>query len=487
MLRALPPAHELIGLAATQLALKPDEAHPMVTRALQALREALEAGAVTADREALKARALSLIEAEHRAARQGGLRPVINGTGVVLHTNLGRAPLGARVYEALGPLVTGYATLEFDTLSGQRGHRDAALARRLSALVGCEDAVVVNNCAAAVLIACTAFGAGKRVLVSRGELVEIGGGFRIPEVIASCGASLVEVGTTNKTRLSDFARVMNASVGAILKVHQSNFVLQGFTEAAPRAGLAGLCNEWGVPLIEDLGAGALVDTQRFGLDRETTVREALSGGADLVLASGDKLLGGPQAGLIVGRARFVETLRRHPLMRALRPGRLVLAALDETLAVYQRGEAETALPAVAMMAASAAEVEARAVALKAAVEARGPYPGVNLTLCQSMARVGGGSLPLAALPSTALRVEGPPGHWLAARLRQGWPVSVVGRVTSGAFFVDLRTVQVQALAALAGALAEALLGWRAGEGRDTLGESQEAGSRSDDGGDDDTH
>jgi len=428
----------------------------LLAEVLAAMRGPLLAGRLPADRASLTALATrSLLDAIHQA-REPAWRKVINATGVVLHTNLGRAPLGAAQVARFAEAVTGYTALEFDLATGRRGHRDRPLVRRLGALLGAEDALVVNNCAAAVLLACTALAAGRSVLVSRGELVEIGGGFRIPDVIASCGARLVEVGTTNRTRLADYARAMGPEVGAILRVHRSNFVVRGFVEEAPRAGLAALAREAGVPFVEDLGSGALLDTRTLGLPHEPTPQEALAEGVDLVLWSGDKLLGGPQAGLVAGGSAWVARLRRHPLLRALRPGRLVLAALDAALQTYADGTAATTLPVLVALGAPVATVRARAEAVMAAVRAEGSLPaGVTLSVVLSEGRVGGGTLPEVRVESAAVRVEGVDPGRLSEALRLGRP-GVVGRVVSGALVLDARTVADDEVTGLARALAEAL-------------------------------
>jgi L-seryl-tRNA(Ser) seleniumtransferase len=460
VLRALPPAHAVLGHPAVRALGHPrDATRALLAGVLDAMRASLRAGVLAADRTTLTALAAeALVEAVGRA-RQPAWGRVINATGVVLHTNLGRAPLGRDAVSRMADAVEGYTALEFDLSTGRRGHRDSALGPRLCGLVGAEDALVVNNCAAAVLLACTALAAGKAVLVSRGELVEIGGGFRIPDVIASCGARLVEVGTTNRTRLADYARAMGPDVGAVLRVHRSNFVVRGFTEEAPREGLAALARSAGVPFVEDLGSGALVDTRALNLPHEPTPREALAAGVDLVLWSGDKLLGGPQAGLVAGTRSVVGILRRHPLMRALRPGRLVLAALDAVLQRYADGTATETVPVLAALGAPVERVRARAEALLRAVYDVGPLPaGVSLAVVDSEGRVGGGTLPEARVASAALRVTGVSPHALAATLRAGaaGAVPVVARVGAGALWLDARTVDDAELSPVAEALRAAL-------------------------------
>lgn len=354
------------------------------------------------------------------------LRSVINATGVVLHTNLGRAPLGERAQRHLNAVASGWCNLELDLETGQRGERLFGVEHRLRALVDAEAALAVNNNAAAVLLVLTSLAAGKDVIVSRGELVEIGGSFRVPEVIAAGGARLVEVGTTNRTRAGDFSRAIGPNTGAILRVHPSNFRLSGFTEAPDRAELRGIATAATVPLIEDLGSGALA----AGLG-EPTVSEALAT-VDLVCFSGDKLLGGPQAGLVVGRADLVQRARKHPLYRALRLDRLVLAALEGTLADYEAG-AEP--PAVALLRLDAAALQPRAEALAA----RLVEGGWSAQALATIGRAGGGSLPEQDLPGWGVALEVTGTDAFLARLRVGTP-AVLARAFEGRVVLDLRTV-----------------------------------------------
>lgn len=441
--RALPPAHEILA-AAEALQLIEQRGRPAVTAALRAVLDALRsellAGALPPERDALRAEAVARLHLQVRSSDPPGLQRVINAAGVVLHTNLGRAPLGAVALAAITEACRGYAAVEYDLARGARGHRDALLAPLANAVLGGDDALVVNNCAAAVLLAATALAAGREVIVSRGELVEIGGGFRVPDVIASCGARLVEVGTTNKTRAADYARAIGPDTGAILVVHRSNFALVGFTEQSPLEELAALARARGVPLLVDLGSGAGGDTRALGLTtREPLSRECVASGADLVMVSGDKLLGGPQAGVVVGGAAWVARLRGHPLMRALRPGRLVMAALEATLRAHADGRAARDVPAVALLARTPAELRGAAEALLAAIAAGGLPDGVRVSLAPTEARVGGGTLPLEALPSWAVRVDGVAPDPLAAALRAGSP-PVVGRGLDGALHLDVRSV-----------------------------------------------
>jgi L-seryl-tRNA(Ser) seleniumtransferase len=356
---------------------------------------------------------------ELAAVRLPRLRRVINATGVIAHTNLGRAPLAdqalARVHEA----ARGYSNLEYDLRAGARGSRQDHVAPILRRLTGAEAALVVNNNAAAVMLALAALAEGGEVLVSRGELIEIGDGFRIPDVLARSGARLREVGTTNRTRAADYERAITDETALLLRVHQSNFRLVGFTEQPRLEELAAVAQRHGLPLVDDLGSGALVD-----VGEEPTAREALAAGADLVCFSGDKLLGGPQAGIVVGRSELVERLRRHPLQRAVRADKLTLAALEGTLACYL--DAPERIPVLRMLREDAASVRARAERLAQAVGGE---------VEETVARAGGGALPLKDLPSFACAVE----EELASKLRAADP-PVIAVVRDGRTLLDCRTL-----------------------------------------------
>jgi L-seryl-tRNA(Ser) seleniumtransferase len=464
---ALPPMSSVLdspGATALREAIGDAPAKERARAVIDALRAELSRGGAPADRASLLARASDALAALAARGSQRRLRPVLNATGVVLHTNLGRAPLSDAVLDEVRAASTGACALEFDLERGARGRRDDAVRGLLTEVTGAEDGLVVNNCAAAVLLACTAFGAGREVIVSRGELVEIGGGFRIPDVIASCGATLVEVGTTNRTRAEDYARAASPRTGAFLSVHPSNFALRGFTARPTRESLAELAREREIPLLEDLGSGALLDLSAHGIEREPTVQEAVAGGSDVVMFSGDKLLGGPQAGILVGRARWIEPLRRHPLLRALRPGRLVLAALESVLARYASGRAVSELPALRALVEPAESVRERALSLHALVTSGPDGASVTerwmLAVAPSIARVGGGTLPLAALPSHALtiapRVPDASLRTLDRALRVEGDPPLIARTRDGALWVDLRTIPARDLATLAGVLVRAL-------------------------------
>ncbi|HEY0193884.1 MAG TPA: L-seryl-tRNA(Sec) selenium transferase [Kofleriaceae bacterium] len=378
------------------------------------------------------------VVARARQLVRPALRRVINATGVVLHTNLGRAPLAAPARAAIDAIAAGYSNLEYDLERGARGSRHDHLRGLIRELTGAEDAVVANNNAAATVLGLAALAAGKEVIVSRGELIEIGGSFRLPEILALSGGTLVEVGTTNKTHARDYAAAITPGTGLLLKVHRSNFAIVGFTAEVEAGELVALGRARGVPTMIDLGSGALVDRatqRRWGLPDEPSVADAVASGADLVTFSGDKLLGGPQAGLAVGRAAAVERARKHPLMRALRPDKLTLAGLEATLALY-RDRALDAIPTTRMLGTGAAELRARAEAL---VAGAGTVRGVTLAVEPCRSAVGGGAMPTAELASWAITLAGPSADRLDAQLRRAAP-PVIGRIEGGRVWLDVRTV-----------------------------------------------
>ena len=384
--------------------------------------------------EPLDAEGAARLARERLAARdRPTLRRVLNATGVILHTNLGRAPLSSRALDAMREAAAA-VSVEYDLAAGRRGERHGHAARILAEVTGAEDGVVVNNNAAAVLLALAALAARREVIVARGELVEIGGGFRIPDVLARSGAKLVEVGTTNRTYARDYAAAITDRTAAILRVHASNFRVIGFTASASSKELAALAHERGVAFVHDLGSGTLLETGRHGLGAEETVQEAVRAGADVVTFSGDKLLGGPQAGLAVGRAAMIAKLRSHPLMRAIRPDKMTIAALVATLAAYRDGTAERELPVWRMIGASPASLARRAKAIAAALAAA----GVPASVVETRSTVGGGSLPEETQPSRAVAIEGHATR-LAARLRSADP-PVIGVVVEERFALDLRSV-----------------------------------------------
>jgi L-seryl-tRNA(Ser) seleniumtransferase len=389
------------------------------------------------------------------AAAAPSLVPLINATGVVIHTNLGRAPLSKHAAARVARIASSYSNLEFDIASGERGNREAHAEVRLRELLLAEASVVVNNNAAAVLLAINTLAEGREVLVSRGELVEIGGSFRIPDVLRKGGARLREVGTTNRTRLSDYESALGPETALILKVHRSNFEIVGFTEATSVRALGILAHAAKIPLVEDLGSG-LLGPLEGPLDTERSVSQSLEEGADLVTFSGDKLLGGPQAGLVVGRRAMVDALRRNPLYRALRVDKMTLAALDAVLGEHEAGRAQRTVPVRAMLALKVDDIRVRAEELARRVSAA--HPEVVIELVEGSSAVGGGAAPTTELPTLLLTCQHPsrgPDE-LAAALRQGDP-PVVARVAEDRLVLDLRSVDESEDGDLERALSAALL------------------------------
>jgi L-seryl-tRNA(Ser) seleniumtransferase len=366
-----------------------------------------------------------------RAMRRTALGPVINATGVILHTNLGRAPLGRDAVDAIGRLAVRYSNLEYDLESGERGSRYAAIGDALRGVTGAQDALVVNNCAAAVLLVLDTFAKGREVIVARNQLVEIGGGFRVPEVLERSGALLVEVGTTNRVYVEDFERALSPRTALILRTHASNYRVEGFTHEPGAGELAALGRQAGVPIVEDLGSGALVDLAEYRAPHERTVGEALRDGMDLVTFSGDKLLGGPQAGIIAGRAPLVARLRNNPLLRALRIGKLTLAALGATLDAYRDDATRERLPIYRMLATTLDELRARANAYLRAIP--------SAQTVESDGYVGGGALPRERIASIAVALTSTSPRGLAATLRLGDP-PIVARIENDRVLLDLRTI-----------------------------------------------
>ncbi|MGD9889925.1 MAG: L-seryl-tRNA(Sec) selenium transferase [Dehalococcoidia bacterium] len=373
------------------------------------------------------------------------LRPVINATGVIIHTNLGRAPLSAAARAAMASISQGYSNLEFDLDSGARGSRHSHLETLLRRVTGAEAGFAVNNNAAAILLVLSALCAGREVIISRGQLVEIGGGFRIPDVLRQSGARLVEVGTTNRTYARDYVDAITPETAALLRVHSSNFRVIGFTHEAAPHDLATLARKRGLLLLDDIGSGALLDTTRFGLAPEPTVQQSIAAGAYLTMFSGDKLLGGPQAGIIVGRRDLVDTVRRHPLARAVRLDKASIAALAATLGHYARGEALREVPIWRMIATPLAEIEQRAARWAQAI-------GGTAAVVDARSMIGGGSLPEESLPTRAMtvRLAGPTAA--AAALRRMTP-PIVARIERDQLYFDPRTVMPEDDATVAHAAA----------------------------------
>jgi len=383
------------------------------------------------------------------------LQPVINATGVILHTNLGRAPLAPAVLEEFRQVAIHYSNLEYDLEGGGRGKRDLHTSELLARLTGAEDAIVVNNGAAAILLVLAALAKEAEVLVSRGELIEIGDGFRIPEVMAQSGAILREVGTTNRTCLADYENSITEKTRLLLRVHPSNFRMSGFTDKPSVEELVELSRRAGVPLVEDLGSGCLVDLSSCGIS-EPTVRQSVEAGISLVTFSGDKLLGGPQAGIIAGKRDFVQRVRRHPLFRALRVDKLTIAALEVTLGSYQRGALDE-IPAIAMIRATPLEIEERSRNFIRDLTRSLPMEGLDIEIGDGESLAGGGSTPAQSLPTKVIRIRSDlrTASQIEQRLRRG-SASVVVRLEDGAVVLDLRTVFAEQETALGEALAAAL-------------------------------
>ncbi len=458
--RALPAVEPLVERALTALvadgSVGEAPPRPLVVEAVRTVLAA-ERAALAADPTAVVDaegdRLERIVERARTLARPRQER-VINATGVVLHTNLGRAPLSAAARRALAEAAEGYLTLEYDVPEGKRSQRAVGVAEWLVRLTGAEAALVVNNGAAALLLAVWSLAQGREVIVSRGELIEIGGSFRLPEILARAGAKLVEVGTTNRTRIDDYRQAITPQTALLLRVHPSNFRLVGFAERPSREELAALAREAKLPLVEDVGSGALVPTEDFGLEHEPTVAESLTGGADIVTFSGDKLLGGPQAGLIVGRREWIARLERDPLARALRVDKLTIAALEATLAAYaDPAIARRDIPALAQLAAPAgalADIAAglaraiRAALDEAATGASGAIRGLDVAVVPATSEVGGGALPGAVLPTSvvALTWAGRTASALERRLRLGRP-PLIARIREDRVLLDARTLMFE--------------------------------------------
>ena len=398
----------------------------------------------------IERRTVEAVESELRPS----LQPVINASGVILHTNLGRAPLSLEVIEEFRRVATEYSNLEYDVAAGARGKRDVHCARLLRRLTGAEAVIVVNNCAAAVLVTLAALARGGEVIVSRGELIEIGDGFRIPEIMEQSGAVLREVGTTNRTRIADYQNAINEKTRVLLRVHPSNFTVSGFTEKPEVAELIALGEQRGLPVVEDLGSGCLVDLSGVGV-MEPTVRESVAAGFSLVLYSGDKLLGGPQAGIIAGRKELVAKVRRHPLFRALRVDKLTIAALQVTLRAYLRAD-WNGIPSQRMIRTALEEISVRTKRFVEALTARVPRAEADFEIADGTSLVGGGSTPAQSLPTRVLRIRSQrySAAQLEARLRAGRAgTPVIARIEEDRVTMDLRTV----FPGQEGALADSLL------------------------------
>ncbi|MBI5667308.1 MAG: L-seryl-tRNA(Sec) selenium transferase [Chloroflexi bacterium] len=428
--RALPSVDALMNQPAA-LELVAAYGYPAALEAVRAalddIRARLRAGEpLTPDADVILVRAADHLRREFTPT----LRPVINATGIIIHTNLGRAPLSVEAQQAVQAVAAQYNTLEFDLDSGGRGSRLVHAERLLQDVTGAEAALVVNNNAAALVLALSALAQGREVIISRGQLVEIGGGFRVPEVMAQSGALLVEVGTTNRTHAGDYERAITPQTAVLLRAHASNFKQIGFVESVPLTDMAAIAHQHGLLLIDDLGSGALLDTAAYGLEHEPTAQESIRAGADLVCFSGDKLLGGPQAGILIGRHDIIDRLKQHPLARALRADKLCLAALSATLGHYRKGEAVQKIPVWQMIARPLDDVRRTAEAWAAEIGG---------SVIEGQSAVGGGSLPGETLRTALLALDVPQPDAFTARLRAADP-PVIARIAGGRVLFDPRTV-----------------------------------------------
>ncbi|HEU4767992.1 MAG TPA: L-seryl-tRNA(Sec) selenium transferase [Pyrinomonadaceae bacterium] len=399
--------------------------------------------------EQLLSEAIALMQQTAKIESQTGITRVINATGVVLHTNLGRAPLSIAARSAIVEEASGFCTLEYDVATGSRGKRGARVESLLKDVTGAEDALVVNNCAAAALLILSVLAGDGETIVSRGELVEIGGDFRVPDVMASSGTRMIEVGTTNRTHLKDYERALNANTRLIMHVHPSNYRIVGFASSPALSELSALAHEHELPVYEDAGSGQLSDLSAYGVVGEPVVSSLIADGADVISFSGDKLLGSAQAGLIVGRRAIIERLRKHPLYRALRSDKLRLAALEATLVAHQRNVAAAEVPVIQMLALTAEEIEQRARALIQNTAGS----GLQLTLERGESTVGGGAGPTCNLPTTLIALSHPTltAQELERLLRNSRP-PVIARIAAGKVLLDLRTVSPEELTELPRAL-----------------------------------
>ena len=442
LLRQLPAIENLLNTQ-EMLDLQAAYARPLVTEALRAVVADLRNDILSGDRTQLPEQAEYAEWTLQKIVEKIGarMRPVVNATGTVTHTNLGRSLLSTAACEAIQQAAQNYVNLEYDTTTGKRGHRDRITEPLLQQLTGCEASTVVNNNAAAVLLALQTMARGKEVIVSRGELIEIGGAFRIPDVMAASGAILREVGTTNRTHLRDYAEAINENTGLLLKVHPSNYKILGFTSTPTMEELTELGAQRGVPTMEDLGSGALIDMTAYGLPHEPLVGERIASGVDVVTFSGDKLLGGPQAGIVVGRAEWIEKMRKNPMMRALRVDKLIIAGLSATLQRYLIGGPITAqFPMLNRYTRSIETLHTLAAELKTQLHDLFGEK-VDIQVSETYGQIGSGALPVETLPSVALVLETSDisAEMLAAHFRSA-TIPVIGRIKNDLFWLDLRTV-----------------------------------------------
>lgn len=435
--RALPSVQELLQ-DHTLRGYERKVGHAVVVDAVRAALDAARADIRAGGSAPMPALLIDAITERIERAVRPTLRRVINATGVILHTNLGRAPLSTRALQALSDAAAGYSNLEYDLDAGARGSRHVHAEQLLCRLTGAEAALVVNNNAAAVMFALRAFAEGKEVVVSRGQLVEIGGGFRVPDVLGESGARMVEVGTTNRTRAADFENALTEQTALLLRVHPSNFRVVGFTQEVMLEEMAQLAHARELLLVDDLGSGALLDTARYGLTHEPMPNESLQAGADLITLSGDKLLGGPQAGILLGKREVIARLKKHPLARALRVDKLTLAALEATLLHYVKDEAAQEVPVWQMISARLETLDARANAWAA----RWRENGLAAAVADSLSTVGGGSLPGETLPTRAVALTMPSPDAFLSCLRENEP-PIIARIENDTVLLDPRTVLPQ--------------------------------------------
>ncbi len=456
--RDLPSVNDLLQ---TEAVRSLDQAHPLVVAAIRAelaeLRRRIGQGDAIDGQASVQSIAGRVAERLAREFRPK-LRPVINATGIVLHTNLGRAPVAEEAARAAYDAARGYLNLELDLDSGKRSSRQSAIREWVCRLTGAEAATAVNNNAAATVIVLRAVCKDREVIVSRGQLIEIGGSFRIPDIMAVSGAVLREVGTTNITRIADYERAITSATGALMQIHTSNYRVSGFTKAASLAELAALARKYQLPLIDDAGSGALLDFNRFGFKGEPVARDSIHAGADLVLFSGDKLLGGPQAGIIAGKKELIQKIEKDPLMRAFRLDKMTLAALEATLRLYlDEARALREIPGLRMLGTPLAELRQRAESLAQSI--RGIDGIAEATVTEDVAYVGGGSLPDQTMPTWVVEVQARERSDadLAQRLRTGQP-AVMGRLRDGKLILDVRTIFVEQTDDLLAAMRRAMSG-----------------------------
>ncbi len=443
-LRNIPSVDEILSLPETQSLL---DKHPrrLVVSAVRQSLEKIRSRILANPSTIVDTSPTNILDSLKELLQQTGrpsLRPVINATGVVIHTNLGRSLLSDAAVEHMDIIATGYSNLEFDLTTGQRGSRYQHVEEILRHLTGAEAALVVNNNAAAVLLVLDTLAKGKEVIVSRGQLVEIGGAFRIPDIMSRSGARLVEVGTTNRTHLADYEKAINENTAFLMKVHTSNFQIVGFTAEVALSDLVALGKRYNLPVVEDLGSGSFIDLSRYGFLKEPTVQEVLKAGADIVTFSGDKLLGGPQAGILLGRDKLIRQIRENPLNRALRIDKLTLASLEQTLRLYlDEAKAVTQIPTLRLLALPFTEINKSALRLYRRLK-RAATDGLSLQVITVDSQVGGGALPLQKLPSRAVAIK--PKKFsvveLEARMRS-LPRPVIGRIENDQFIMDLRTIK----------------------------------------------